>query len=611
MSAAARLIRRRLSRDARVALIALMAAASPLAVQTALADVIETTSQVASATVYPRGAAIIRAASFSAPAGSHEIVVDNLPVDLDADSLRVSGATRAGRGGAFSILGVAYNIRRPRAEPVSTPERQELLDRLEDLEWEQRAGEAAVAAAQARVDYIDAFRRATVGAPPQPPRRGPRTPSGGPEAGAQSGGAALFSQIDNWAIGWEILAAESGNARQAVLATERRLEGVVEEIDRVRDALDQTGAAPPPRSVLTLSIVADEAVDEGVLQIEYLTRQAQWAPLYDLKLQSAPSETPGLTAALTIDSRASVTQTTGEDWDGVRLSLSTARPTGRVAAPETRGRQVLLRPIRKATVGRERFRDLAESALETEPAPPPPAPVMAPRAGAGLLARAEDAVADEAAALASVTGTTVVFEIAEPARIPGDGERRQVLIGTSTEETQLIARATPALETTAYLHALHTPGAAPLLPGRASLYRDGVFYGQHRLSFTAVGQEVALPFGPLDDLSVAHRVVNRSQGEEGGVFTAATNREQSRFEFELNNRGAVERRVTLFDALPFTETEDIEVTRTGERPTAFNVDGKRGVVSWTLTLEPGETRRLPFGFDLSWPEGREIMTRPQ
>jgi hypothetical protein len=63
------------------------------------------------------------------------------------------------------------------------------------------------------------------------------------------------------------------------------------------------------------------------LALEDLVPGATWAPMYDLRLDRAMEK-----GALVM--RASVAQRTGEDWSGVKLSLSTAKLDRRIEVPE-------------------------------------------------------------------------------------------------------------------------------------------------------------------------------------------------------------------------------------------------------------------------------------
>lgn len=574
-----------------------------LAAPIAAADDIQAASTPTAALIYPIGATVTRAAEFIAPAGRHDVIVGDLPLDLAPETLRVSGVDAA--GGAFRILGLSHRVLRPRVEPTSGPERQALLDSLEALEWDARAADDAVSEAQARIDYVADFRAATVA-------RGPDFRV--PDPSTRGGDAGLFSASDRWREAWSALSAESAAARNALRAAQRRRAELADEIAKLRDALDQAGPPAPPRGVLTISLRAETAIEAGALTISYLTRSARWAPLYDLQLTTQDVEDVGVRGDLAIARRASVAQTTGEDWRNVTVSLSTARPSGRLEARKPTPPQATLAPppgaaVRRAaptSVGAAPRAEALGGALLSDSAGGAPERSTIP---AAEPAPALAAAATEAAAAARNLGAVVIFDIAETANVAGDGERTQVLIAEETAEVDLEVRATPSQDPAAYLYAILRNKGAPLLPGAATLRLDGAFIGQVELPFTATGDEAAAPFGPLDDIVVTHTVKTKTTGEEG-IFTTS-NREESRFELTARNLGSAPRRMRLFDATPFTETEEITIELVGSpRPTDRDVDGRRGALEWAFTLDPDEETRIGFGFDLSWPEGRDLRLRP-
>lgn len=65
--------------------------------------------------------------------------------------------------------------------------------------------------------------------------------------------------------------------------------------------------------------VAAAAAGDFELEVSYVVNRASWTPLYDLRTSSNGDR-------LNLSYLAEVNQTTGEDWLGVALTLSTAKP---------------------------------------------------------------------------------------------------------------------------------------------------------------------------------------------------------------------------------------------------------------------------------------------
>lgn len=120
-------------------------------------------------------------------------------------------------------------------------------------------------------------------------------------------------------------------------ALDQELQDAQNRRELARRRLAEASNAAPRHAVrtartaeLTLSGVP---ADDSELVVEYLTPGARWLPAYELRLGT------GMTGGL-LRMRASVAQRTGEDWQGVRLALSTADLDRRVERPQLRSLRI-------------------------------------------------------------------------------------------------------------------------------------------------------------------------------------------------------------------------------------------------------------------------------
>jgi hypothetical protein len=126
------------------------------------------------------------------------------------------------------------------------------------------------------------------------------------------------------------------DAAEARRLERRGLESRVKEHRRELAALIERAhaastAAAVKQSELSKSVIVPlqttGPVERIVIELRYFVPGARWAPAYQVKLAR-----DGSTAV--IHQRAHITQATGEDWAGVRLSLSTAMPLRFSELPE-------------------------------------------------------------------------------------------------------------------------------------------------------------------------------------------------------------------------------------------------------------------------------------
>ncbi|KAF0124660.1 MAG: hypothetical protein FD152_2952, partial [Xanthobacteraceae bacterium] len=485
----------------------------------------------------------------------HVLVLDDLPLAVDAASLRVAGA------GTGQLTIGSVDARQQRATERPDPA---AIRRLEVLRDERLSLDDRIAAERVRKRAAEAL-------------VAPTTLAGG-ERGLNVGEArqALAAALE------ETLAAD-----RAIREAEQRQRGLDREIAEAEAGV----RAQPPRRLEARVTVEAQAAFKGELTLSYAVRGARWTPVYDARLSTA-----GAKPVLELVRRAEIRQQTGEDWSDIALTVSTARVARGGSVPVLPSLIIRYQEPERALGGAPR-----SSAM---PAPAAPAARMRQEDQATALA---GRVA-EAEAVVDMGGFQASFAIPGRTTIPSGDSARALRIGTSAIEPQLVSRVVPSLDTTAFLEARFKHAEdVPLMPGRVSLYRDGVFAGRAALSAATREDEVKLGFGPDDLVRVEHHVVRRTDGSAGIITSSKT--EEQEFRIVLRNGAQAPRRLVVEDRIPVTEVQDIVVEALSgmTAPTARDADGRRGIVAWSFDLAPGATRDIRHGWRLRWPSERRIQ----
>ena len=275
-----------------------------LAIGSAAADDLKLPSKIDSVTVYPLGATVVRTASITLPAGPSIVVLDDLPLELEADSLKVDGSADQ----VLAIASVETSI--VPADENTDPARVAIEDEIEGIDDKLAAIADRIGALEGRKHFLEALIEAT--------------PDGFGKALAEGTG-----NIEQWAS-----AAATIGTGLAAVADEMRAARLEERaLNRQRDEREKALAElPEPREHRAVSIsLAANAATTGSLSISYRTPSARWLPSYDAHLTTGDA---GAEPSLAIVRRAEVTQDTGESWNGVQLTLSTAQTLGGTAAPD-------------------------------------------------------------------------------------------------------------------------------------------------------------------------------------------------------------------------------------------------------------------------------------
>ncbi len=540
----------------------------------ALAAELAAPSNVEAVMVFPQSAEVRRLAKVKVPAGAHTIVLNDLPQQAQAASIRVEGkATGSLQIGSVDSRVLAVSRRDPAAAASA---RRAIEAEIEKLRDERALAVADQQAAEAQRNFLNNLLQL------------PSRPA--PSQGAQGG--------EDWSKVLALLSKELAPVQRAILDAGVR----VREIDRrIADADGRLRAEAPAQEMRTevrVEVTADQALDAEIT-VRYQVAGASWTPIYDARLNTG---TKAAAPKIAITRRAIVQQRTGEAWNNVALSLSTTRPMAGTAAPE-------LRPI------------------TVDYPPDRPVPMAAP---APPMARSRSNVADEArvselaGAVAPATAPKMEAVAVQQAEvqagafqavyaIPGrqtvgaNGEPRRLQIDETDLEAALTVRAVPRIDERAFLYAkLVVPRAAPWLPGQVALFRDGTFVGNGRVPQLGPGQDHELAFGADDRVRMKAATLEEKRADTG-IISSTRNETKS---FRLTIKSLHERPIAFMiqDQVPVAANQEIKVELLAKPlPTKRDLDDRRGVLAWEDRLAPDEEKAIEFGWRTSWPAAKSIV----
>ena len=529
-----------------------------LAAMPARAADIEATSAVDAVIVYPDGASVTRVISLDLPAGDNTLVAKDFPLTLDPSSLRVEG-----EAGAKFTIG-AIDTKPPRAAPpVNLPE---IDRRIEALKDESSNLGGVINAATARRKFAERFAEAS--------------PAGLGEKGEAR-------PLAEWRAAFAAVAEEVAAADTAIRDAERKQRDIAREIARLES---DRATRPPSKLEIRIDLAAATAA-KATLRVTYAVRQARWAPLYDARLDTGARDRKPV---LELVRRAEITQTTGEDWSNVALAVSTV-PTARGgSAPELNSLIVQYpQPPRPLAAG---------AASDARPRSMP-----APMAFESLAKRA-----DEQEAAVEVGGFQVTFRIPGRVSLGASEGAKSLRVSSTTIAPDLALRSAPVRDPSAFLEARFVQGEdAPLLPGRISIYRDGVFVGRGQMANVGKGEPVRLGFGADDKVKIERTVVKRNEGSAGLIVTTSKTDERS-FKTTVRNGHDFPIKIAIEDQLPVSENEEIQVEMLPSTtpPTATNLRDKRGVLEWAFEAKPGEVKDIAFAWRVRWPKDKGVVMTP-
>jgi uncharacterized protein (TIGR02231 family) len=368
------------------------------------------------------------------------------------------------------------------------------------------------------------------------------------------------------------------HAAAEVSARAARMREVQRELDALR-ARESFLAASAERLERRVEVrLACPSEGRARVELQYVVGGAGWTPAYEARAD----ETGGQVELSTF---ATVSQATGEDWSGVRLALSTARPRDNATPPELVPLTLKAwerRPERKVLVRRDERQEHAQ---------------------AGARERAET----EGALQAASQGLSVQLLVPEPAQVPGDGTAMRLRVARTKLKSSFVWRAVPKLHPVVFRVASLVNGAPfPLLPGPMDMFRASGFIGRQSLELVPQGGAFQLTFGIEESLRV-ERVVVQEIARDEGLF-GGRRRFHYAYRFDLANYRQGPEVVEVAEHIPVSELDDVTVELDKEKTTGGHAfEAMEGIVTWKVTLAPAEKRSVDLTFHVDVPSSYDMQ----
>ncbi|GAA6191210.1 hypothetical protein NBRC116597_11290 [Phaeobacter sp. NW0010-22] len=384
-------------------------------------------------------------------------------------------------------------------------------------------------------------------------------------------------------VGQEALGAAQ-TAHEAELkarSIEQNLKPLQKERQEAQEALQAIALEDENRLYIAIEATATTA-GTATVTLSYLIEGASnWAPAYDLKLET--SDTP----TLTIQRNAMIEQNTGENWTDVTLHLSTLEPVGQIAPSEIHTNRLRISEPRPDPAPQPRQKQRAEAYLSDAPLAEP---VVV------------DAVGQTWQVATSTVGVTYTY--GRPVSIASNADVLRLELDSLSEPAEVMAWAAPLRNNTAFRIArvTNTTGEEILASPFTSRYVDGELIGSDAFSGLVSGEQADIAFGPIDGLQLSRDILARNEGDTGII--SRSNQKTETVEIKIDNLTKQNWPLRLLDRIPYSEQEDLQISWTARpMPSDQNVDNRRGILAWDMKLKPGDERTILLETTLNWPEG--------
>lgn len=332
-----------------------------------------------------------------------------------------------------------------------------------------------------------------------------------------------------------------------------------------------------------------EAATQVDLDINYVVPNAEWSPVYDLRAINTKSP-------IAIGYKANVYQETGEEWKNVKLKLSTANPNQGGLKPELNPwylnfYQPVYKKNRLSATGAVHRGVMKDEESNNE--------VLFSEAPVEVAAPAQS-VADYTSTIQTTLNTE--FDISLPYTVNSGSKSTVVDIRNYEMKSTYEYGVAPKLDNEAFLLAKGTGWEEfNLLPGEANIFFEGTFVGKSFIDPNNIKDTLSVSLGRDKRI-----VVKRDKLKEltSKKFIGSNVRENFTWEISVRNTKTESVKIAVEDQLPVSQNSQIEVTP-GDLGGA-KLDANTGKLTWVLNLQPNETKKMSFKYEVKYPKDANI-----
>ncbi|MBS1637335.1 MAG: DUF4139 domain-containing protein [Bacteroidetes bacterium] len=377
---------------------------------------------------------------------------------------------------------------------------------------------------------------------------------------------------------------------------------------RLQDQLaEQAGEGDLPTAEVSV-LVTCAAKTTTTFDLKYVVKESGWSPSYDLT-------TEDVNKPIELKYRAKVYNTSGVDWNDVKIKLSTADPMQSASKPELQawylnfnspalynGYQNTLSYNNANTDGF--YKQQGDQMQSNAPVSIAQSQTLydvevvngkknSPKKPTQAAIQYEEVQISELSA---------EFDIKQTYSVPSDARPYIVDVTTYNLNASFQYYSVPKIEKDAFMLARITGWEdLDLVEGPANVYFGGTYVGQSYINTRSVDDTLSLSFG-RDKKIVVTRTKLKDFNSERSI---GSNRKVTySYEMVIKNNRKAPIQIELEDQLPVSQNSEIVVEAIELSKAERNE--LNGQLSWKLSLAPDETKKIILTYSVKYPKNKSV-----
>lgn len=199
---------------------------------------------------------------------------------------------------------------------------------------------------------------------------------------------------------------------------------------------------------------------------------------------------------------------------------------------------------------------------------------------------------------------SVEYVVEIPYTINSDGEKNSIKIQQASIPANYIYYVTPKIENTVFLTSeLIDWNQLKLLTGKASIYYQGTFTGETNFDINTSDDTLKLSLGRDANIFVK-REINKQISDKSIIGNNI--KQNIAVDITVKNNKDSKIKLVVEDLYPISEVKSMESELIEAKDA--KIDDKKGFLTWTIELNPGEKRVLQFKYMIKYPKYSSIQT---
>lgn len=333
------------------------------------------------------------------------------------------------------------------------------------------------------------------------------------------------------------------------------------------------------RKELILEILAENEMNLN-LGVSYIVSNAGWIPSYDLRALSTKKP-------LEIVYKGKIYQKTGQDWNNIKLFVSTYRPSYNQNRP-------ILSPLYVAEYTAYNNEDAKVGYMQKAKA----------EISNSYQMRAEVAsISQIPVATVSDNQMNILYELNYNQTIISQEKEQYVILDKKNVEANYKYHTVPKLTNQVFLMAfVKNWQNLNLISGEANIYFEDNYIGKTNITSNYIKDEFPISLG-IDERIVVKRI--KLEDKTAQKSFNSNKWETESYEISIRNNTKENIELEVLDQIPLSENQKITVKTLdiGDG----NYDDKTGSILWNRKINSGGTEKINFSYEVKYPKEMQIQ----